>query len=225
MGDVHVCPDVPRLGQCIAQFDVSPELFEAHVGPVSVCAVIRCAGDAGEPALAHPVGGFCLERVIGTVAQVHIRPHTLRLHFPRDDVDDTAHGVRTIEHGSRPAQHFHAFGQRRLVGIRDGMPHEAHVLRVAVDEYHYPSATSGQSPQADAAGSPAGHAVAHDAARGDEESRHLFRQHGQQGGIVGLFYLFASDDGHGGGGAADVGFVACAGHHYFVQGACVSGCG
>ena len=91
---------------------------------------------------------------------------------------------------------------------------------MAVDEYHYLSRAAAEAPQADAAGRPAGHAVAQDAARGDEKSRNLFRQDGEEGGVVCLFNLPAVNDGYGLCEVSGVGLVACAGHHDLVQRAC-----
>ena len=61
------------------------------------------------------------------------------------------------------------------------MPEHAHILRMTVDKHHHLTGAAAQTADRDIAGRAVGDPVAHDTAGGGEKSRHLFRQHRQQG--------------------------------------------
>ena len=134
---VHVAPQAPVLCQVIRQLGIAAVLLESHVRSVSVGAVVGEGGRAAEASLAHAVDPLGLHRAVGACTQVDVRPYPVLVHLAGDDVDDAAHGVGAVEHGGRPAQHFDALGQHRLVGVGDGVAEEAHVLRMPVDEHQH----------------------------------------------------------------------------------------
>ena len=191
---------------------------------MAVGTVVRTAHHAGEAAGLDAVGEFGLQRVVGAVGGVERRFDSLLLHLAGDDVDDAAHGVGAVEHRCRTAQHFDALGQHRLVGVGNGVAHQSHVLRMAVDQHH--KSGGGQSglgcsayaAQRELACRTRRHAVAHDAAAGGEESRHLFGQQGQQRLFMALFDLPAVDRRYGHRQVADVGAVAGARDNDAVDG-------
>ena len=202
--------------EVIAQLGIAAILLEVHVGPVSVAAVVRAGDDAAEAFALQAVGHLGLQGVVGTVGGLYVGLRPLFLHLPGDDVDDAAHGVRAVEHRRRAAEHLHALGQHRLVRIRDGVTEESHVLRVPVDEHQHLRAAR-QSADAQPSRRTGGHAVAQHAAAGDEQSRHLLRQRGQERGLVSVGQLCPSHNADGHGQVADVSRVACAGDDHFVQ--------
>ena len=147
---------------------------------------------------------------------MHVGRHAVGLLLARDDIDNAAHRIGAVEHRCRSAQHLHALGEHRLVGIGYGMPEHAHVLRMPVDEHQH----LGVAPDAahiDAAGRPVGNAVAHHAARGGEKSRHLLVEHRVERRIVAIFYRRPPDHGKRHRQMAHVGRVARAGDDYLAQ--------
>ena len=171
---------------------------------MAVRAVVRSCQRAAEAARLHAVRQLGLQRVVRTVARMQIGFHAVFGHLAGDDVDDAAHRVRAVEHRRRPPDHLDPFGQHRLIGVGDRMPHQPHVLRVAVDEHQQAGRrTSGLAAVADAAqghlpGGPRRHAVAHHAASGGEQPRNPRCERGQQRRLaVGLDPPAADDrDGH-----------------------------
>ena len=163
VGHVHVSPQPPVLRQVVGQLGVAAVLLKAHVGPVAVRPAVGGGCRAAEPSFAHLVGGFGLHGAIRACPEVDVCLHTVLLHLPGDDVYDSAHRVRAIEHGGRSPQHFYPFGQHGLVGVCDGVAEEAHVLRMSVDEHQHLCAAR-HAAHTDAACRPGGHAVAHDTA-------------------------------------------------------------
>ena len=135
VGDVHVGIDAPRPPDLVTQLRIAAVLLEAHVGAVAVGAVVGAGDRAGETARLHPVGGFGLKRVVGAVAGVEVGSDAVLPHLARDDVDDAAHRVGAVEHRGGAAHDLHPLGQHRLVGVGDRVPHQPHVLGVAVDQH------------------------------------------------------------------------------------------
>ena len=135
MREVYVGVDVPLLRNPIAQLGIASILLESHILTVSVGAIVRSGDRTGETPVFQLVRGFGLQRVVGAVTGVDIGFHAVFDHFSRHDVDHAAHGVRTVQHRSGAAHHFDPVGQHRLVGIGNGMPHQPHVLGMAVDQH------------------------------------------------------------------------------------------
>ena len=217
VGHVYVAAQVPVAGYLIAQFGIAAVLFEAHVFAVAVGAVVRAADETRKLALPDAVGHLALQGVERAVSQVDVGLHPLLVHAAGDDVDDTAHGIRAIEHRGRSAQYLHPLGHERLVGIGDGVSEDAGILRVAVDEHHQPARAAAQSAQRDVPGSAARYAVTHDTPRGHEESGYLLGDYRQHRGLHALLDFFAVDDRDGEGQMPHVGFVAGTGHHHLVD--------
>ena len=96
------------------------------------------------------------------------------------------------------------------------MAEETHVLRMPINEHQHLRAAR-QAAHTQSARRTRGHAVAHHAAAGDEKAGHLLRQGGENGGLVTSFQLRTAHNRDGHGQVADVGGVARAGHHHFVQ--------
>ena len=223
VGDVDVGPKAPLPGQVVGEAGIAAILLEAHAVAVAVGAAVRAGDDAAQAAAAHAVGGLGLERAVGAAAEVGVGAHAVVPHATGDEVDHAAHGSRTVKHRSRAAQHLDALHHHRLVGVGDGVAHQAHVLRMAVDEHEH--TRRGQSVlcwPADAAhrylpGAAARDAVAHQAALGREKAWHQRIEHGQYGRFVALFELTPPHGGEGHGQVAHVGGVACAGDDGFVQ--------
>ena len=211
---VHVARQRPCSRKLVSQLGVAAVLFEAHVGAVAVGAVVGAGDDAREASLADTVRQLGLQRVVGAVGGLQVGADALLALLARDDVDDAAHGVGTVEYRGGAAYDFDALGQHRLVGVGDRMSHEPHILRMAVDEYQQ---ARGRQPRlrcaADAAQRHAARrsgrdSVAHDPARGGEEPRHLFGEYGQQRLPAAAFDRGAVDHRDGHRKEADVGFVA-----------------
>ena len=217
MGDIRVGPHGPFARQLAAQFGVASVLFEVHVRPVAVGPVVGAADDAREAARADAVGQFALQGVVGAVADHPFGSYPLVAHPAGDDVDYAAHGVRSVEHRCRAAQHLHAVGHQRLVGVGDGVSHQTHVLRMTVDEDHQPARTAAQTTHGDGSCCTFRHAVAHDPARGDEQARGLLRDDGQQRGLQTLLDLGPVDDRDRHGQQPDVEGVPGSGNHHFVD--------
>ena len=97
------------------------------------------------------------------------------------------------------------------------MAEKPHILRMAVDQNHEPSAASAHSAQGYGTGSSVGNPIAENPARSREKPRNLLGQHRKQGGIPALFYLLPAYDGHGEWKMPDVGFVSCSGHDDLVN--------
>ena len=218
MCDIDVGADVPCRAERIAQLGKSPRLLESHVGAVAVRAVIRQVDGRGEASLAQTVRRFGLQCVVGAVSQLHVGLHAVVGHLPRDDVYHASHGVRTVEYGCGPAQYLDALGRGRTVGIGYGVPHKAHILRMAVDEHHHTSRSAAQTTQRHGTRGASRDAVSHNAARGDEQTGDLFRQHGQQGGLHRPFDRLSVDRRDGHRQVADVGTVAGSGDDHLVDG-------
>ena len=182
-GDVHVAPQLPGVAEVVSQFGIAAILLKLHVVTVSVGTVVRAGHHAAETPFPHAVGDFRLQGVVGTVSYLRIGFHPVLLHLAGDDVDNPAHCIGPIEDGGGTAQHFHPFGHHALVGVGDGMPHQAHVLRVSVYQHQQAGRRSsgcvysGAYPaQAHASCGSRGYAVAHDAAACGEKSGHLLGQ-------------------------------------------------
>ena len=141
--------------------------------------VIGTGYHARKPSLADTVGQFRFQGIIRTVPRMQMGVYSVFLHLPRHDVDYAAHGVRAVQHRSGAPQHFHPFGQERLVGIGYRMTENAGILWMAVNQDHQPGRSSAQSAQGDASRCPVGHAITHHPTRGDEESGNLLGQHRQ----------------------------------------------
>lgn len=134
--------------------------------------------------------------------------HPVLVHPARHDIDDATHGVRAVQHRSGAAHDFDPVGQHRLVGIGNGMPHQPHVLGMAVDQHQQTRCgTSADTAQRHLPGSPARNAVPHDAASRNEQSRNLLGQRRQQRRLESLDDLLPSDDGNGHRQMPDVGFM------------------
>ena len=213
MGDVGIGADVPLFGEVVAELGISAELFKGEVGAVPVGAIVGKRRDGGKAADADAVGGFGFKRVVGAIARADIGADAVLVHAAGDDVDHAAHGVGAVKHGGRTAEHFYALSQEGLGGVGDGMPEEPHVLGMPVDEHHEPPGAAAKPAQGDAPGSPVGHAVSHDAARGNEQPGDLLGEDGEQRRLQALLNGFPSEDGDGEGEVADVGLVACAGDY------------
>ena len=98
VGDVHVAPELPVVGEVVAQFGVAPVLLEAQIDAVAVRAVVGSREGTGEFALLHAVGGFRLEGTVGAGTDIDLRLHAVFLHFSGNNVHHAAHRVRTVEH-------------------------------------------------------------------------------------------------------------------------------
>ena len=224
MRNVHVGPYIPCLAELVAQFDVAAVLVEGHVPAVAVGAVVGERRHAGEAAGLHAVRRFGLERVVGAVACADRGSYAVFAHLARYDVDDAAHGVRTVEHRGGAAHHFDAVGQHRLIGVGDRVPHQPHVLRMTVDQDQQSRGRiAGFVAVADAAqghlpGGSGRDAVAHQSASRDEEPRHLFGKRRQQRGLSPAFDLRAPDHGNRHRQMAQVGFAARARNHHLADG-------
>ena len=217
VGDVHICPHVPMRGEFISQLGVSAVLLESQVAAVSVGAVVGEGEYAGEFAGMDAVGELGFQGVPGAVADAGIGADALLVHPAGDDIDHTSHGIGAVEDGCRSPKDFHPFSHEGLGSVGNGVPEEPHVLRVPVDKHHEAGGGAAQAAEGDAPGCAVGDPVAHDAAGGDEEPGHLFREYGQKGGLQALFYLLPPDDGNGEGEVADVGGVARAGDNYLFD--------
>ena len=60
---------------------------------MSVGTIVRTADDAGESSFTDTVGGFRLERVVGTVTDVGMGTYAFCLHFPGDDINNSSHRI------------------------------------------------------------------------------------------------------------------------------------
>ena len=223
-GDVHVAPQLPGVAEVVSQFGIAAILLKFHVVTVSVGTVVRAGHHAAETPFPHAVGDFRLQGIVGTVSYLRIGFHPVLLHLAGDDVDNPAHCIGPIEDGGGTAQHFHPFGHHALVGVGDGMPHQAHVLRMSVYQHQQAGRRSSgcvysgaYTAQAHASCGSRGYAVAHDAAACGEKSGHLLGQCRQDGGLVGLFQLPAAHYGDGHWQVADVCFISCPGHYDFIK--------
>ena len=135
MREVHIGINIPLPGNLIIQLGIAAVLLEAHVPAMSVGAIIGPRHRTGETPVFQLVRGFGLQRVVGAVTGVNIGFHAVLDHFSRHDIDYAAHGVRTVQHRSGAAHDFDPVGQHRLIGIGNGMPHQPHVLGMAVDQH------------------------------------------------------------------------------------------
>ena len=217
MRDVHVGVEVPCARQVVAQLGVSAVLFEVHVGAMPVRAVVRAAGNACEASFLHAVGHFCLQGVVGTVPYVGMGLHSVFLHLAGNDIHNSSHCVRAVEHGGRASQHFHPFCHERLAGIGYRMSEQTHILRMSVYQHHQPSRTSAHASQRDAPGRSVRYAEPHDSSCRGEQAGDLFAQYREQRRTVCTLNLFPSYHGNGHGQVADVCFVSRAGHYYFME--------
>ena len=175
---------------------------------MTVGAVVRAGHRAGEASGPNLVRDLGFDRVVGAVSGVEVGFDPVFVHPARHDVDDAAHGVRAVQYRSGAAHYLDPVGQHRLVGVGDRMPHQPHVLGMAVDQ-HQQSRRGGS---ADAAqrhlpGSPARNTVSHDTASRDEQPRDLFGQRRKQRRPESLGDLLPPDDGDGHRQMPDVGFM------------------
>ena len=136
MCHVHVAPHVPMVGHLVSQLGIAAILFKPHVIPMPVGTVIGTGYHARKPSLADTVGQFRFQDIIRTVTRMQMGVYPVFLHLPRHDVDHAAHSVRAVQHRSGAPQHFHPFGQERLVGIGYRMTENAGILRMAVNQDH-----------------------------------------------------------------------------------------
>ena len=97
VGDVHIAPELPVVGEVVAQFGIAPVLFEAQIDAVAVRAVVGSREGAGEFALLHAVGGLRLEGAVGAGTDIDLRLHAIFLHLAGNDVYHATHRVRTVE--------------------------------------------------------------------------------------------------------------------------------
>ena len=98
MCQVHVARQRPCSRKLVSQLGVAAVLFEAHVGAVAVGAVVGAGDDAREASLADTVRQLGLQRVVGAVGGLQVGADALLALLARDDVDDAAHGVGTVEY-------------------------------------------------------------------------------------------------------------------------------
>ena len=115
MGQVKVGSKAPSVSQLVTQFAVATVLLEIHIVPMSVGAVIRTRDGAGETPFADSVRQLALQSVVRAVSCVQAGLYAVFTHPAGHDVNDSSHGVRAIEHGSRPAENFHSLGYEGLV--------------------------------------------------------------------------------------------------------------
>ena len=190
---------------------------------MAVAAVVRSRGDARKASRLHAVRSLGVQGIERAVTDVHIGVHGILPHLARHDVDDAAHRIRSVKHRGGAAHHLYPFGQHRLIGVGYGMPHETHVLRMAVDEHQH--ARRGRALRA-VAYAAHGHgprrsrrdAVPHHASARHEQSRDLFRQRRQERGAFAVVDPLAVDYGYGHRQMPDVGLVAGARDYDFAYG-------
>ena len=218
MVQVHVRERFPVRGEVVAQLQVASPTAESHVLAVSVGMTVIQRGETVEFSFPHGVAHFDVQRVERAVHQAGRVVDAIRLPFFRDDVYDAAHRVRPVQDRGRAAHHFHPFGVHRLVTVRQRMPHQAHVLRMSVDQHQHPgSGFAPYSPDFHTAGRAGRHAVPHHAASGDEQSGHLFGQHRQQRRFEPPFDLPFLDDRYAHRQVAEVYRRPRSGHDHFVH--------
>ena len=223
-GQIHIAREVPRLRDPVSQLGIAAVLFETHIGTVAVGTVVGAGDDARETPLADAVREFGLQRVVGAVGGLQVSVHPFLALFARDDVDDASHRVGAVEHRSGTAQHLDALGQHRLVGVGDGVSHESHILRMAVDKHQQARGRQARlrcaadAAQRHAARRTRRDAVAHDTPRGGEKSRYLFCEDWQQRLPAAAFDLGTADHRDGHRQVADIGCVARARYDYLLDG-------
>ncbi|EEB22933.1 hypothetical protein BACDOR_04581 [Phocaeicola dorei DSM 17855] len=191
MGYIRIGPHAPAVGRLITQRGIAAVLLEVHIGTVSVRAVVRAADDTRKATFTNTVGQLRLQRVVGAVAGMQVGPHAVLVHPAGNDIHYAAHSVRPVEYGRRTAQHLHAVGQQRLVGIGYGVSEDAGILRMSVYQHHQPGIAAAQSAQRNTARRAVRDAIAHHAARSGEQARHLLGKYRKQRGLHGLFKFVA----------------------------------
>ena len=142
LSQIYISPHFPMVGPFIPYLGITSILLEVHILPMTVRPIIGNAYHTGKPSFPDAVGHFTLKGIVRTISYVGLCPYTVLLHLACNDIDDTSHRIRTIKHRSRSTEHFHPFGHHTLMRIADGMPHNTHVLRMAVYQHHHPSRTS-----------------------------------------------------------------------------------
>ena len=214
MREVHVGVEIPRLGNPVTQLGVTAVLLEAHVPAMPVGAVVRASHRTRKTSCPNLIRNLGFERIVGPVTGMEVGFHPVLVHPARHDIDDTTHGVRAVQHRSGAAHDLDPVGQHRRAGIGDRMPHQPHVLGMAVDQHQQTRCgTSADTAQRHLPGSPARNAVPHDAASRNEQSRNLLGQRRQQRRLESLGDLLPSDDGNGHRQMPEVGFMPGSGDH------------
>ena len=179
-----------------------------------VGALVADAHHARETSYACLVRGFALQGTIGTGTQLEVGVLSVVEHLARNDVHHATHGVAAIHHAGRTAYDLDTLGHHRLIGIRDGVSHEAGILRLSVDK-HEQLGTAAHAAHHHRAGRSGAHAVAHEAAARDKEAGHLLGERGQHAGTVLGRQFFAADHSDAHGQQAGRRLAAGAGDHDF----------
>ena len=92
---------------------------------------------ARESARTSLIVGIGLQSSITSSTQTNTRTHTILMHTASDDIDDAAHGIRTIEQRGRATKHLDTLGHHGLITIGDGMTINALILWMSIDEHHH----------------------------------------------------------------------------------------
>src|SRR5574344_64904 len=96
-GDIEVGAQFPRRGQLVCQFRISRKLVEVHITPMSVGTVVFSRQYATEPTCLEHAGIVACHRTERSGSKTQMIVQSVVPLFARDDVDDTPHGVGTVE--------------------------------------------------------------------------------------------------------------------------------
>jgi len=163
---------------------------------------------------------FRLQRAVRTHRHIRVRvPLIILIQFPRDDINHSTHGIRSVKHRSRSSQHLHPFRQHGLAGICDGMSQQSRVLRNAIHQHQHARVrmTSTDSPHREHAGSPPGDPVSQHAPAGREQTGNPIVQQGQQGESMTSPQLLVRNRCNRHGQMTRIRLVARSSNHHFFQ--------
>ncbi len=222
MRHIDIGGDIPLRREIVAQLGIAAVLLERHVRAVAVGAVVRSTDHGGNATLVYSVGRLGLDRVVRPVACVKGRMDAL-LGLARNDIDHTAHGIRAVQHRGGTTQDLHPLRHESLVGVGDRVPHQPHILRVAVDKHHQLPRAAAQTAQGDSTRPAARHAVTHHTTGGSEKTRDLLRKQRKQRGLVALLDSRTGDNTHSFREMTDVRTAACARNDHLGNGVRIGG--
>ena len=209
---------LPMLGHLISEPHKTVVFIKAHVGAMATCAAVVEARRMAVFAFAELVGNTGINGVVRTGLRMDIRQHGVVLRLACDNIDDTSHGIRTIEERSRSSDDFNPFSEHGLVVVGYWMTVDACVLRQTIDEHeHACIRCAANATHFDATRTTRTHAVTHHTALRNEQTRHFGSQRGQDIRLVSFFELRLTNHADRHRQQTRVGLRTCAGSHHFLQ--------
>ena len=222
MGDIAAHRGLPLRIDVVAQLQHAAILLEAHIGAMVVRAVILSGNGGLKPSESRFVQSFGLHGTITAHAHIGMRITAIvEEQRTGDDIDDTTHRIRAIDHGGRATQHLHPIGYHRLITVAEWVTEDALILRMSIDEHQHLTGATRDAAQVDAACRTRRCAIAHHAATGHKETRHLLHHRGQDVRLMFLGQGLTVDDGNGHWQVTHINRVARTRHHDLIQSPCL----